>query len=790
MLISLAACGGNGGSGAKPSTVTEVPDFIYTADYKQLSSGDSNDSIYPSLFTDDGFYYIKSIVVGQDIPDGAVIEWEGQYDVYEDQLYFMGYDGSEKQLTGYAKLEPEEKLEGHEYYTYISTLLLNDGALWCVSELSDSWSDAPEGTEMYTDEWYTYYNYSEEFYLCKLDENGAVESKVLLDTGSDDPNNSVYYSFYNSVMDAEGRLIAFTDYSVIVFDKDGSRLYTIDNNNQDWIDGLVALKDGRILVRTYSNSYELRLIDFDSKSIKPLIELTMYPEQIFAGGGEYPLYYTNGINFYGLDLESGVSTKLFSWISCDVDNNNLCGYTVMDDGSIFGLLNIWNSDYTKCSVESVTLTKKPYDPTNAKKTLTLATQYLDWNVRSEIINFNRSNPDYRIEVLDYSEYNTDEDYSAGLTKLTTEMLAGSLPDIIDLNGLPTQQLAAKGLLEDLYTYIDKDSELSRDDFFPNVLSALEYGGKLVASCSSFYIQTLCGASSVVGDKPGWTLADLKSALAKMPEGCEILSYYTTRDEIMANLVGQTIDRFVNWSTGECSFDSQEFIDILEFAAQFPEEFDWENYNYDSADDDFARITQGRQLLMSGYISSFQDMEYYNAAFGGNMTFIGYPTSSGNGAIMGLQSGYAISSTCSEKDAAWQFVRTFFTEDYQEGNNVYNYPSNINAFNVKLEEAMTPEYEKDINGNYILDDNGEKIEVSHGGMGMADGTIVNFYALTQDMADKLVELINGTTVVMSYNDKIMELVSAETDAYFSGQKSAQDVAKLVQNKVSLYVSEQS
>lgn len=38
--------------------------------------------------------------------------------------------------------------------------------------------------------------------------------------------------------------------------------------------------------------------------------------------------------------------------------------------------------------------------------------------------------------------------------------------------------ASKGLNVDLYGLLDKDTELSRDDFLPNVLTACEYDGKL------------------------------------------------------------------------------------------------------------------------------------------------------------------------------------------------------------------------------------------------------------------------------------------------------------------------
>ncbi len=56
----------------------------------------------------------------------------------------------------------------------------------------------------------------------------------------------------------------------------------------------------------------------------------------------------------------------------------------------------------------------------------MACMYLDSTLRGAIINFNKTSDSYRVEVTDYSEYNTGEDYTAGLTKLTTEITSGNI----------------------------------------------------------------------------------------------------------------------------------------------------------------------------------------------------------------------------------------------------------------------------------------------------------------------------------------------------------------------------
>ena len=54
--------------------------------------------------------------------------------------------------------------------------------------------------------------------------------------------------------------------------------------------------------------------------------------------------------------------------------------------------------------------------------------------------------------------------------------------------------------------------------------------------------------------------------------------------------------------------------------------------------------------------------------------------------------------------------------------------------------------------------------------------------------KILDLINSTTAVSRYDQKITEIISEEAAAFFEGQKSAQEVADIIQNRVSNYIAE--
>ena len=86
------------------------------------------------------------------------------------------------------------------------------------------------------------------------------------------------------------------------------------------------------------------------------------------------------------------------------------------------------------------------------------------------------------------------------------------------------------------------------------------------------------------------------------------------------------------------------------------------------------------MLVRTSAYSIDDIFYnnYTASLGGKITYIGYPTNSGTGNMVSLDgSGYAMSAKSQYKDAIWQFLRQFFTKEYNEGR--YALSSRIDVF---------------------------------------------------------------------------------------------------------------
>ena len=795
LVLALCACGKSEGAGDKGSDTSAspeaAPEFAYISEFKDLEL--PGKSAAPAALTDDGFYYYYMEKVGErSVPEGQKPEYEGQFDILEPRIAFSDFEGKVTQLSAYVPSQPEidgEGLRDFQSSTSIYKLLLNgDGNLVVLENVYCSWSEAGAEVKASDPAYYDSLSTDNSYYIQVLDKTGAQLSSCKL--AVDNPDN---LEVYLAVLDDKDNLLLSTlEGGVLAFSMDGQPAYTIEFSG--YVYSMFNLKDGRAAAfcydmdePDYNKAMALHVID----SEKGAFEADSYDLDSFEfipGGGDYDAYYTASGQLYGYNLGDEEGQPLFNWTNCNVNNSMIQLSRVTGDGIIQGISGQWDDNGGDREYEYFSISQVPYSSLPQKAVLTMAVQYLDYNTQNAVINFNRSSDNVRIEIKDYSQYNNEKDWSAGLTKLTTEIMAGNMPDIISVSEqIPYRQLAAKGLLEDLYPYMEADGSFNKEDFFPNVLSALEVDGKLYAACAGFMVQTVAGASSVVGDTPGWTYDDYYAALATMPEGCEGFDLGCDRESMLTAALALDMTDFVDWSAGTCSFDSQEFIDMLEFANQFPSKSYYENYEFTADDSAASRIAQGKQMLT---LATFTGTNYilfdFDQMFGGSSTCIGFPTNNGVGNIMAMGESYAMSSSCKDKEAAWQFLRSFLTEEYQIKGSYL--PTNMKAFEKSLEKAMEVDYEKDANGNYILDENGERIPISYGMV--TDGVnTYHMYATTPRQAEQLRQVIATSTKMMDYDQSIIDIVLEEAAAYFAGQKSAEDVAKLVQSKANIYINEQ-
>jgi ABC-type glycerol-3-phosphate transport system substrate-binding protein len=174
-------------------------------------------------------------------------------------------------------------------------------------------------------------------------------------------------------------------------------------------------------------------------------------------------------------------------------------------------------------------------------------------------------------------------------------------------------------------------------------------------------------------------------------------------------------------------------------------------------------------MEQAWIYSIQDLRWRRMNFGGEFVFKGFPTANRDGNAFQINSSLAITSNSNNKEGAWEFIRTMLTKDWQL-DSVWGFPTNKAAFYTLVEEAMTePEY-PDI--WYI---GGEEVVMG---------------AVTQEQVDQVIELIESVNNIASWDTALMNIIMEGAQDFFSGRSTAQEAARVVQNRANIYISEQS
>ena len=388
--------------------------------------------------------------------------------------------------------------------------------------------------------------------------------------------------------------------------------------------------------------------------------------------------------------------------------------------------------------------------------------------REAMNRFNREHEDMQIEVRDYS----DED---GLDRLRTEIMAGKVPDIIELNALPYRLLIQQGYLENLWPYIESDPELGREAVMEAPLKAAEVDGGLYSVFREVLINTLVGAERVVGDRYGWTTEDLLAAFETMPAGSTITDYYATKSTMFGLLCPMNLDSYVNWETGECSFDAESFRNTLQFVNSFPDEVD---HPIDRPDEELReRRQEGLQMLWMIPTYSPDDVQIYDLMFGEKTTFIGYPTGDGSvGSSFFPSNMFAMSSTCRNKEAAWDYLRETLLPNYTRNTmkdavslRSVRLPVNRADYDLQVKVLMDTRDNRAIRGLAGLDDDG-------------------LPPMTGEEVARFQDFYDHIDKIDRCDQNVYDIVWEQCGAYFAGDKSLDETIELIQRRVKLYVNE--
>lgn len=800
----------------KTTPAATTAKYAYQADYLDLQLPE-NVQYVNTMCTAGTTIFLTAYVQGDEIvqtdPDTG-----DTWSYYPQKLILLSVDpdtGACTQLPNLQLPTVPEDCEGNvDCYNMAGS---DDGTLWMLVNVYAAKYDLPADFDPNTMNKYDYPSTDmSTAYLMHVAADGSTIANVDLSVTDDgtDEEDGMGSNISSFAVDAAGNLYV-TDYNYIyVLDAEGKLLFKIDDSQ--YSGSLCRLQPDQVGILWYNyatdtaestdeNGQFFIPVDLETKTWGEKIKMPANVWNVYPGDDAYDFYYKNNDNIYGYTFASDTKDKLVDWMACDVDTSNMYDSGMLSDGRVVGMTQNWSSNTTTCQL--IVLHRIDASEVKEKTVLTLACMGLDWSLRSKIVEYNKSNDQYRIQVVDYGEYATDDDYNAGITKLTTEIISGSVPDLFLTSSLPIDKYAAKGVVADLYTFMDGGSGLSRDYFVPQVLKAIEKDGKLYELPTKFSVETAYALSSIVDQYDTWNVAAVQDAMTQLQEGATVFSTGWTKSSVLNNCLTRNLAAFVDWTTGKCTFDSEAFQQLLAFCNSFPDDsssddgiaYSSEAATVDTMDDpvwesDATRILSGKQLMATTSFYSFEDYIYNIYPVKDKVTFVGYPSESGEpGNSFYIQCPMAISSVTKYPDAAWDFVSTMIRQTNEDAESMYAFPISQEAFDKKMTSVMTEQYQLDVNGEQVdWDEDGEPDKMCIGTYEVVENgesTWQQVYALTQEDIDQILSVINSATGIVDYDDEILSIVSDEVSAYFAGDKDVQTTANMIQSRVNLYVQEQ-
>ncbi len=381
--------------------------------------------------------------------------------------------------------------------------------------------------------------------------------------------------------------------------------------------------------------------------------------------------------------------------------------------------------------------------------------------------------DFSIKLINYRRGDTSEE--TAIARLNAELAAGEGPDIIDFDTLMSRDAYAKsGFLRDMSDYFY--SEFRLDDFF--ILDKLNRGEALYFLPSHFTIATAFGQPSVFGDKSSWTIADYER-LSKLPQFAGDPA--DNRESFMNKLQESVIPRWVDLEGATCCFDNGEFAEALRFAKTLSDDPISLNALPETL------VAEGDMLYCEAWIESPFEIRDIERTLGGPAAYVGFPTIDGTlGTMLFTYALTGVNINTKNADLAWEFIRYLLAEDEMiyDKRAWFDIPLLKDAVRYKIEYMLDP----------YAEFAGKTITVNSDGTFEVDGVHQDLTydptpLITESQAETLYRLIDQAEFVYEYNAAVYNIIENAAQRYFSDACTLEEAEKEVQQRVSIYLSEQ-
>lgn len=459
---------------------------------------------------------------------------------------------------------------------------------------------------------------------------------------------------------------------------------------------------------------------------------------ISPGGTDFDVVFAGKTGIYGLSGDT--LTELSANIKLGISEGAAADIFPAENGYILRAFDQSADHYRLYLLTDILEESVPQEPV----TLKLGVLYQTEDFSNHVAAFNRSGKNITVEPVYYNEFDVydkekDEYVSTGTDQLAMDLITGNGPDLAVFMNTPLD-LKGKGAFADMYDLMD--DELSCDMFMPNVLEACEYDGKLYSLPTSFSVRSMA-VKTKFSDVKNQTFEDMLETIENAPDGIAVQDG-AWKNSILTDYLTFS-DYAISCVDGKYSVNAEHMEKLLEFCNRFPEtdSGEW----YDSGKD---------EVLFTGFgAAGFSDFREYYDMFNEPVTFAGYPSENAEGNVVFMNCNVAVMDKCSNKDAAWEFVKSMYV-----GNNTSLTMGRNMNFPILNEDFQQLVKMAESNGNFTKEELDQAVEVITSAVRPTSGLPHDLYLI----------------------------ICEEAQPYFAGECSAAEAASYIKNRMDIYISE--
>ena len=615
----------------------------------------------------------------------------------------------------------------------------------------------------------------EEYSVKKYSFDGKLIKESKIDTGSEQ-----YFYVRYLIRSDEGNFFLVSEKTVTLYDKDFNKINSYTSDLQDAYITTVSRIGNDLLFQVNSwtekqSIYKSYKMDSKGNTAEDSTLAGTLSGKEFLQGEGYDFYYRTGSSVMGMNLGDKNAKEVVNFFDSDINPQEMYGTVCFASKEQFlASSSEYDDEKGISNVEIIVYEKVPADQVKDKEVITLGSVYGAYDVANQIIDFNKASDTYRIKLVDYSEFNTPDDWDAGRKRFYSDLTGGNAPDIIVPEASDVQNLIDKGVFTDLTPLMENSEGLKKEDLVKNARSVFAKDDKLYCIFPTFTVEAIQMKNK--NYKEGMTMDDIMAW--EKATGKTALSDEMTKYSVLRSFMSLSMDAFLDTKTGKCSFDSDEFVKLLEYANKYPMEIDesyWQDYDYQKYIYEFRNDDS---LINFAYVDDFSSYNW-NAKyrFGEIPTLTGLPVPGSDGATLNIDTVFGISSKSKKKEAAWEFVKACFTSEYYAKRG-WGIPSVEKELDAMAKKATEHQKYIDEDGNEVIQDDSYFL-IDH------EETID---PLTEAEVAKLKDFVVNVESIYTWDEELNSIVDEETQGYFEGQKSAKEVAAIIQSRLQIYINE--